>query len=626
MVYHKGQTFRLAKQCLPEYIFIPHPEAEIDPDLLPSPELANCQNMGKAKDGPYRHACHECKSRHLKCDGLRPSCTKCLSAARRCDRAGSKQYIFRHDHNPSIATSKKKGKRKRKSQLQWSEDQDWAEVQPNLKFIDKSHDLDFLEGSESDNEDENYSPYIPDWPVTALEGSESLYTDVVTQHDPVMRAQEKFGTQLQRPPMSISELVANHDEERSPESTYNRLPFGPQTRSQESSSPLPWTHSPKSYLFIPPSLESSECLWPLQTQDEVTILQHFMSDLCPWFDYCDRDRHFQNLVIPACATDRTLFNAVLAVSARHLSRQGKVDPYLADRYQQKCLEKLIPEFNDQDTIPNDLLFAGTIVLRVLDEMTEDDPAIRFQGHGLSTQSLIRGREDSLHESSLRINCLRIELRQEVIISFMTRKPIATIAQFCDIDPSLEPADDWTWTYRIIACLADCLNLCYGEKRADAVEEYGRLSEYVAGWARQYPPTFRPIGSSKSKNGRTDTLPQIWFLNDCHVAAHHYFGLCRILLLTHDPTIPSIGVDRKVRTEFVDEQIREQVRLLCGIAISNRQHVCAMHTAGAAIAMCGERFTDPTEQQVLLDILIEAQAHVAWPSLRFEDILRGVWGL
>jgi len=104
------------------------------------------------------------------------------------------------------------------------------------------------------------------------------------------------------------------------------------------------------------------------------------------------------------------------------------------------------------------------------------------------------------------------------------------------------------------------------------------------------------------------------------------GLCRILLLAHDPTVPSIGLDRKIRIEHTDDQIREQVRFLCGIAISNRKHVPAMFTAGSAIAMCGERFTDPVEQKVLLDILVEAEAHVAWPSLRFQQILRGLWGL
>jgi hypothetical protein len=87
------------------------------------------------------------------------------------------------------------------------------------------------------------------------------------------------------------------------------------------------------------------------------------------FDYCDRDKHFRNMVLPASATDPKLLDTILAVAARHLGLQGKFDRYAADRYQRRCLETLIPEFNDQDTIPVDMLFPGTIIMRLLDEMT-----------------------------------------------------------------------------------------------------------------------------------------------------------------------------------------------------------------------------------------------------------------
>lgn len=36
-----------------------------------------------------------------------------------------------------------------------------------------------------------------------------------------------------------------------------------------------------------------------------------------------------------------------------------------------------------------------------------------------------------------------------------------------------------------------------------------------------------------------------------VGAQHYLGLARILLLAHDPTIPSIGLDRRMRMEQID---------------------------------------------------------------------------
>lgn len=111
--------------------------------------------------------------------------------------------------------------------------------------------------------------------------------------------------------------------------------------------------------------------------------------------------------------------------------------------------------------------------------------------------------------------MRLELRQEIIISFLTRKPVPMLTQYCDIDRGFGPSDDWTWTFRIIACLADCLNLCYGEKRQDAVEEYERLFEYASEWARSCPPTLKPIGSSRPGSEKGEVLPKIWFLNDCH---------------------------------------------------------------------------------------------------------------
>ncbi|KAF8857352.1 hypothetical protein BDZ45DRAFT_433576 [Acephala macrosclerotiorum] len=548
------------------------------------------------------------------------SITACSSAGKHCDLAGSKKFLWRHDHNPSVVTAKKGGKRKGKDQLQWGQDQDWTPVQTNLRFIDKSHDLDFLEDSETEdgsNEDEGAFAAVPNWPVV----EDALSRDVSSTSYPNSSSRHYPETQALRTFNLIDALVTSNEANRSPESLVVLQPSSPHTTIGQWRAPYV-----QNKLFVPPSLPDSECIWPLQNADEVLLLRHFTIDLCLWFDYCDRDKHFQNVVLPASATDPTLTNAILAVSARHLGLQGKFDRYAADRYQQKCLETLIPELNDHDTIPKDLLFAGTIILRLLDEMTEDDPIFRSQGHGLSTRNLIRGREETLSDSSLRVTCIRIELRQEVIISFLTRKPVPMLAQYCDINRGLGPSDDCTWTFRIIACLADCLNLCYGEKRQNAMEEYERLSEYVAQWARNCPPTFKPIGSSPPDETKGEILPKIWFLNDCHVGAQHYLGLARILLLAHDPTIPSIGLDRKMRSDQIDKQIRGQVRLLAGSAVSNRQHVSAMFTAGSAIAMCGERFSDPVEQKVLLDVLTEAEEHVAWPSLRFQHILRGLWGM
>jgi hypothetical protein len=73
--------------------------------------------------------------------------------------------------------------------------------------------------------------------------------------------------------------------------------------------------------------------------------------------------------VPAALSDSTLLDAFLAVAAKHMSLKGKFDRYAPDKYQRRCLEKLIPALNDRNSLLNENLFAATIVLRLLDEMT-----------------------------------------------------------------------------------------------------------------------------------------------------------------------------------------------------------------------------------------------------------------
>ncbi|TVY13716.1 hypothetical protein LARI1_G008533 [Lachnellula arida] len=363
-------------------------------------------------------------------------------------------------------------------------------------------------------------------------------------------------------------------------------------------------------------VQANLCLFPLP-DDDATLLHYFVTDLCSWFDYCDKKRHFLNVAIPAAATDSTLLDAILAVSAKHLSLNGKFDRYASDKYQQRCLEKLIPALNDQKSLLDENLFAATIILRLLDEMTE--PIGTTQGHILGTHFLVRARQEPASESSLREACLVVGLRQDIFISFTTQRPLRPLAGYCHIDRSLSAADDWTWAHRIIAHTADILNYCYGNKPR-GVEAWKALNSYTDEWESLKPASFTPIKDVIAEPSK--------------VAGNQYLGICRILLLSYNPQTPQLGIERKTADReqglltslFLKENIKNQVSFICGIAISNRQFLPAMFTAGMAIAMCGERFTDPVEQHSLLDILVEAEGHVAWPSLKFQDTMKSYWGI
>jgi hypothetical protein len=78
--------------------------------------------------------------------------------------------------------------------------------------------------------------------------------------------------------------------------------------------------------------------------------------------------HFGVHVVHRAKNNSTLMNAILALSARQLSRTSDFDPYAADAYYSRCFETLIPALNDDISIRDESLLAATIILRLLEEM------------------------------------------------------------------------------------------------------------------------------------------------------------------------------------------------------------------------------------------------------------------
>lgn len=131
--------------------------------------------------------------------------------------------------------------------------------------------------------------------------------------------------------------------------------------------------------------------WPLRDPEEAFLLKHFVDrtstfvstslnttnafnrldienlTMLPQFDCTDHQRHFAIHIPYRARYCETLFNAIMALSARQLSCTTSYDAFVSAQYYQACLETLIPALNDQEvTMDNDLL-AATVILRLLEE-------------------------------------------------------------------------------------------------------------------------------------------------------------------------------------------------------------------------------------------------------------------
>ncbi|KAI1856705.1 uncharacterized protein JN550_013699 [Neoarthrinium moseri] len=359
-----------------------------------------------------------------------------------------------------------------------------------------------------------------------------------------------------------------------------------------------------------------QTLWPLQTQ-EAQLIKYFLTVLVGWFDYCDPHTSFKTHVQSAITTDATILYAVLAISARHRELTMGIGNHKGWVF---GVSDAIATFRGNDSI-----------------------AV----HAVSAPVILRIKQGNIETSSFSHAAIIVALRQEIFVANMTMRPIVEgIMDYCNNDCNVatgsKPNSEAIWTHRIIVHAARVTNYTYTKKPKD-VAEWDRLHQYLHEWNTSKPASFEPINHVFDKNfrlrvdedqwgaGVTESsghaLPLIYYSHDCPVAAQQYLQLCRILLLSHDPRAPPrLGLGRACLIQAQENEIRNSVRIICGIAQSNPEYMPARLTVGMVIAMCGELFSDSTETTQLLRMVTEAEMHLGWPCLKVRDRLKSFWDL
>lgn len=296
-------------------------------------------------------------------------------------------------------------------------------------------------------------------------------------------------------------------------------------------------------------------VWPLTDLQEARLMRYFVEKLAESFDLCDASRHFAQTVPQRAAICPTLLNAILAASARHLSRVSNFDPLISDQYHQKCLTHLIPILGDKAAVMNENLLAATVILRFLEEVEIPISGVDFQSHLLGTHVFITAQEASTTTGGLRQAAYWVALRQEIYIAFVNQRTIAPAFEGNPLDRSLDAADDCTWANRIIVHLADVMRYCFGDQAYDrGVATYNALLEYCQQWMLFKPMAFTPLyyKEAGSTSGDGDgVFPEIWLMGTHVVTALQHYHLALILLAAHDPKIPRLGPGQRTALQAMD---------------------------------------------------------------------------
>ncbi|KAF5528379.1 hypothetical protein CGCA056_v001392 [Colletotrichum aenigma] len=361
---------------------------------------------------------------------------------------------------------------------------------------------------------------------------------------------------------------------------------------------------------------------------EAKLVKHFLTTLIPWFDYCWPSGPFGSYIKSTLRRDPGILYAVLAVSARYLEAV-RSEEWDSNEYERKCLGILIPMLNDRNVAEpqGDGVLVSALLLRLLDEMTDPSDSHLVIRHTVSAPVLLRMRQHNLQPTELSNAAMAIVLRQEIFVANMVKRPVELLGEDCGIDGGLGPASDVIWAHRMTAHAARVTNFAYGNERR-TTDLWDHLWRYLDSWDQAKPSSFEPLNDIDGigPKDRASTFPDIYYIHDCAVSGRQYLEICKIILLAHDPRTPSLGLGRASYVKAQEEKIRESVRIVCGIWMSNEEHVPARVLVGLAIGIAGELFTDPDETRHLHKIVLEAERHVGWPCLKVSPSLQAFWGL
>lgn len=253
--------------------------------------------------------------------------------------------------------------------------------------------------------------------------------------------------------------------------------------------------------------------------------------------------------------------------------------------------------------------------------------------GFASETGLRGLQvfieaqaaSALSSPGLRQAAFWVGFRQEILMAFLQQRSFRLPLGICDSYRSWDPAPDHVWANRLMIFCADVLQYCFSNYHPRSMAQYEELINFRTRWLEDRPRSFSPIYYHEPDRRKGEVLPEAWYLADCHIVGIQNMELAMILLTVYNPNMPRLGLGQQDAARSMDEKIKEIVLEICGIAMSNRQSPPAFLTATLAITMCGDRFTDPVEQQALLDVLIETDRDNAWPTAAMQKKLKETWG-
>jgi hypothetical protein len=380
--------------------------------------------------------------------------------------------------------------------------------------------------------------------------------------------------------------------------------------------------------------EDPRRLAQLSPEQEYTLWQVYITEVAPWIDKFDINRHFE-LVLPMLAKDAEhLRYSILALSARQIElKENKMELNTSLGLYQLAIHLLTPRLETRSTV----VLASSAVLCVLEMLSCSPKAWRrhLDGCAALIQALgITGTCGGL-EQAIFWCFARMDVCGALISLEKTLIPIhkwVGCGSLVDDTQSLSAHASFdmcanTMVYiqgRVVDLLC---NFGRWEQRHSGpgvmytnnqyVAEWLQLFDFIEAWHRERPQEMRAILEISSQQyDPPRPFPTVLYPNPPAIAGNQLYHTAALLMLKHKPA--SLHLSQKPRSMLW------HARQICAISISNGNHACWTNST-QPIWIAGQLMSHSSEHKAILELYERVERETGWSTKWRANDLIEYWG-
>ncbi|KAG5770232.1 hypothetical protein H9Q72_002806 [Fusarium xylarioides] len=354
-------------------------------------------------------------------------------------------------------------------------------------------------------------------------------------------------------------------------------------------------------------------------KDEAELVRHFFSGFSDALDLGDPDRSFSSWLSTRVLQYPRLLESILTIASRHLGKErtstacmDSVDE-TSSGYSQR-----LPSIGSNMICPMEEINSVADLLSRIAQGMEDKCSASSPP---PSPAIMMGEPaNPFEQESLPEGARWANLRLEAYFAIVNQAPFPSYLDSLRADRKAAPTDDQDWANLMLLHLTDIIRYCFSDNKN--TEHYAALLKDLTVWSETKPDSFDPIYTCN--HPEKQVLPDIWLYSEPVAAGLQYYHLSRMLLMSHDPRLPKIGLARNRTMKQIELEMKTDTKIICAIAAGMGEASPTYLTACMAIALVGDLFDKRDEQDTLLFVLTNATDRFGWPTSYIKDSLKKTW--